>query len=509
MRRLTGFVVAGLMLATVVPAEAALNHTAPIGTCVTLPGVSDKCETWGQHFKQATLKVVGVGRSPKGDRIYVAGTGARPDNGVDSLVVASYDASTGSQRWMTRAPTNLPTDARGMTVTRDGSRVYVTGFITFRPNLNSNPFAYYYTLALSASSGRPLWSATYPGIGANDNEGQAITTTARGDRVLVTGFSQHVCLGCQVTPTDWTTVAYSSAGKALWAARWSGAAGGQNQAFRVAIDPKSRLVFVTGKSERPTLQPTREYDLATAAYKLSNGDQVWVRRMSSGNDVTPVGVATSPSGAAVYNIATGEDLVGGGSAAHKYLVAAYRATDGKLLWSSSYRDASGLPNDAGAFALSPSGDRIYVTGTGHAPSSPVPSEAAPLDTMTSTVAFSTATGRHIWSAQYAPDGGSAGGNAIAVSPNGRSIYVGGYSGPLGAGFAGAGYFTTTAYTSAGAQSWVASYAVRDPSTLGGGSVMGIVVDPKGTAIYSAGLSLPLGSAAGAVEADCMLLRYAA
>jgi hypothetical protein len=489
------------------PVGVARVPDAPLPQCAAVPGVNDRCEKWQARYTQPTRGIAGMVSG--GGRVFVAGTGVRGDNGVESIVVGAF-GGTGKALWSSSAPVNLPTHATSIALSRDAKTVYVGGFLTLRPNINSLTFDYYYVLALDAVTGRARWVGQYPGQGANTNRVIALTVSRDGRRVYATGFSQRVCSICQVVPADWATVAYDAhSGKPKWVARYSGKQGGQNIAVSVAVSPNGRQVFVTGLSERPTLQPAAEYDYATAAYAASTGRQQWVKRYSSGLVDAPVAVLVAPKGDVVYVAGSGADLGSGGTSPRNYTVLAYRASNGGQRWKAAYRDVAGTENVAMAAALSPRGDRVFVTGQAQQKGSATPSGGSFVSVAQSTVAFAGSSGKRLWATPFAPNGEPAVGTAITVNPAGSKVYVGGVIG-MPVPVAGlVGWSATTAYAaSTGKPAWTARYDARDPGSFGYSTPVAVVCSPDGKTVYEAAQSAAVTAAAGQSDFAGLVLGFA-
>lgn len=73
----------------------------------------------------------GVASSPNGKTIYVSGSSGSPDHSVSDYVTIAYRAATGHQQWLGRynnASDGSDSDVEtAMSVSRDGSRLYLTG----------------------------------------------------------------------------------------------------------------------------------------------------------------------------------------------------------------------------------------------------------------------------------------------------------------------------------------------------------------------------------------------
>src|SRR5690349_8105818 len=147
---------------------------------------------------------------------------------------------------------------------------------------------------------------------------------------------------------------------------------------------------------------------ATAgAARQPAGQQLWVRRHSMGSANA---VAVSPAGGSVF--AAGTVTIG------------YSAATGARLWVSRYGGPAKVGSVANAVTVSPDGSRVFVSGvTWNAQRHP---EYA-------TVAYDASTGKQLWASVQA--GQAAGGapaaaeaRAIVVSPDGKVVFVTGFSG---------------------------------------------------------------------------------
>jgi hypothetical protein len=508
------------------PPTPATRSTSPIGQCLAPAGVNDRCETWGSHLAAASdtsnrgaiyqlfiAQPIGATSSKDGSTVIVAGTGTQTNND-DCIVVAGLDAKTGTPRWVTRAPTQLSTDASAMAISPDGKTIYVTGYITLRPDLQSRPFNYFYTMALSATNGRVAWVKQYLGGGANINLATAIAVSPRGDKVYVTGGSQR--LGpYQVLPMDWVTIAYNArSGSSLGLTRYSGAAGGQNLPLYMAVSPRGDQVVVTGVSERPTLQAVSLFDTQTISYR-PNMREVWASRFVSGQanngDAIPAGLAISPRGDRVFVSGTAQFDVSSGLE-DDYNTIAY-SMSGARLWSQRFRSPAGGSALVWSLASSPRGDAVYVTGWTDQAEPLIPSavgatsgQSAVLPAM-ATVAYDAASGHVRWQQTYAPQGAPSAGTAIGVSPSGDRVYVGGYIGVAAAGVL-VSYDLTVGYDAAkGTQAWVARYDVRDPGSLGGNLPLSIATNKRTGDVYTVADYSPLTAAAGQAPTDVFVLAY--
>ena len=476
-------------------------HAAPLSQCAPVPGVNDKCESWNRPLTTAQSGAVGM--VSRNGRVFVLGQGLRPDNGQPSMVVAAY-TTKGGTLWTTRAPTPLLTVAKAITASHDGSRVYVTGFLEYRPNLNSFPFDIFYTMAMDGRTGRLLWVQQYVGNGLNVNRAFGIALSPNGDTVYVAGTVQRPCAVCQIPPMDWATTALkASTGTPKWVARYFGAASGNNAATAVAVSPSGKHVFVTGWSERPTLSTTSMFDWATQSYSAKTGDTEWTRRYTStGNQDFPTGLTVSPGGDTVYVVGTAQDAAGGGNNTNRITAVAYSVRSGTPKWVGQYHAAAGLPSavlgGVGALALSPGGDKLVVAGQAQQANSTLPGVA---DSAVATVVFNTKNGTVKWAALFAPGHEPGAGYAVAVSKN--RVYV---AGALGAPGLVAWNVTVGYDANSGTQQWVARYDTREPAAVGGNQPVGLATD--GTSVFEAATLSPVTAVVGQGSGQAIVLGYA-
>ena len=143
---------------------------------------------------------------------------------------------------------------------------------------------------------------------------------------------------------------------------------------------------------------------------------------------------------------------------------------GAQLWIQRYKlPPRGGPGYAQVVAVSPRGDKVYMTGEG------------------ATVAYSAATGARLWA--------SHGGASVAVSPDGAKVFVtGGTSNPGQRGPQGTDYATAAYNAATGAQLWASRY--NAPGKSGGYGPAGarsVVVSPGGDTVFVTGISVGAGS----------------
>ena len=196
-----------------------------------------------------------VAVSPDGKTVFVTGasTGTSSPLPTSDYATIAYNAATGAQKWVKRynGPVHSGNQANSVTVSPDGSTVFVTGAS------GASGEDYYATIAYNAATGAQQWVKRYNGTG-RDDLATSVAVSPGGATVYVTGYSQDT-----KDELGYATVAYDAAtGAQQWASRHDGTGTGGGDAFSVAVS-STGTVFVTGVF-RPGTNSPDEY--ATIAY---------------------------------------------------------------------------------------------------------------------------------------------------------------------------------------------------------------------------------------------------
>jgi len=262
--------------------------------------------------------------------------------------------------------------------------------------------------------GSQVWVARYQAPGNGHSIPSSVAVSPAGRTVFVTGGGSTG----GISGYDYATVAYNAAtGAQEWIARYHGPGNGNSLASSVAVSPSGRTVFVTGSSRGTT----PAFDYATVAYNAATGAQEWVARYhgpGNGNAVA-FSVAVSPAGRAVFVTGYSRGTTSGHGNA---TTVAYNAATGAQEWVARYhgpvthysqesRYQGPAYNAARSVAVSPSGRTVFVTGQ-DAGTTPAFDYA--------TVAYDATTGAQEWVARYSASGGA---EALAVSPDGGTVFV--------------------------------------------------------------------------------------
>jgi WD40 repeat protein len=359
--------------------------------------------------------------------------------------------------WLARykGPANGDDTAYALGVSPDNSVVFVTGGST-----GTTTGQDYATGAYDAATGVRLWGARYNGSGNSDDAARALGVSPDGSAVFVTGSSYGATTG-----QDYATIAYDAAtGALLWGARYNGPGNGTDLAYDLAVSPDGSAVFVTGQSL------VTDFDYATIAYDAVTGDRLWVARYKGpGRGFWDIAYAlgVSPDGSSVF--VTGASTEPGGSTYMDYQTVAYDAATGARLWGARY-DSHSSDDLAYALAVSPDGSAVFVTGY-----------RSVSETDYFTIAYDTVTGARLWSASFDGNNNTDVAYALAVSPDGSTVFVTGRTGEYG--FAD---YATVAYDAAtGRPLWQAGY---DGPENDEDVALALGVSPDGSTVYVTGES---------------------
>jgi len=167
---------------------------------------------------------------------------------------------------------------------------------------------------------------------------------------------------------------------------------------------------------------------------------------------------------------TGESI-GAGGTLFDYATIAYDAKTGAQKWIQRYNGPGNTVAVARSLAVSPDGSSVYVTGYS--------GTSGHNDYVT--IAYNAVTGARRWVSRYnGPAGGNDQGRSVTVSPDGRTVYVTGRSQGKTSGYD----IATVAYNAAtGAQRWAARY--NGPANLNDfGSA--VAAGPGGQRVYVTG-----------------------
>jgi sugar lactone lactonase YvrE len=302
------------------------------------------------------------------------------------------------------------------------------------------------------AAGETEWVSRY--ALARTDGAQAAAVSPDGSTVFVTGFSTG-----PDASLDYATVAYDAVtGTKKWVRRYNHR-GDTDEAFALAVSPDGTTVFVTGTSG------FNYY--ATVAYAANTGATRWVRLYDGGfgeNNATAIDV--SPDGSIVF--VTG--ISNGSPSNADYATLAYDAATGASKWVRRYNGPGDDGDEANALAVSPDGATVFVTGSSQTNSSRASSEYA-------SIAYAADTGATRWLRRSKNRGDGDFARAVAVSPDGKTVFV--------TGFSSFNYLTLAYEAGTGSTVWHRRYGGTCPCN---DQANAVAVSPDGSTVFVTGRS---------------------
>jgi outer membrane protein assembly factor BamB len=424
---------------------------------------------WLQEYREPASGSSGAGYlavDRSGDVFVLGGSmgGGREQN-FDCLTIC-YSGS-GVPLWTNRydGPSNGNDVPSAVAVDAVGN-IFITGY-----SVGSGGAQDYLTLAFTGT-GVPLWTNRYSSPGYAFDQATALAVDDLGN-VFVTGSAG-------TTNWDYTTIAYSGAGVGLWTNAYNGTGNGSDKAIGVAVGRGGR-VFVTGNA----IAAGGSSEVATLAYSTA-GAALWTNHYAGGlttsaealaadrygnvfvavsfmgtngaydfatlgysGDGVPLwtNVYASPDNSEDYAraIAVGADgrvFVAGYSGADSVTIA--YSGEGLPLWTNRARASWDSSDRAGAVAVDGSGN-VFVAGYSYSYAAGTSYDYV--------VAAYSAAGVPLWTNRYnGPGNGDDRATAVAVDAGGN-VFVTGYS----PGAAGSADFLTIAYSNGGVPLWTNRY----------------------------------------------------
>jgi uncharacterized delta-60 repeat protein len=293
------------------------------------------------HFDTPTAIATGSGGS-------VCVTGYSLNNGNDERF-ADYSTIAYSELGLPLWTNNYDGPAHGEDVTTavvsDGcGNVIVTGYSA---STNYYPYNSDYATIAYSSAGVPLWTNRYNGTGNGYDEAIAVAVDGSG-KSFVTGYSYDNSSGI-----DYVTIAYSATGEALWTNRYNGPANESDWAQAVAVDETGK-VFVTGYS-----YANDSCDYATVAYSTA-GVALWTNRYNGpGNSIDEAIFVVVDADGNVF--ITGSSRSSGTAVDSQDFATIKYSNAGVPLWTNRYNGPASRGDWAVGLALGPDG-AAYVSG---------------------------------------------------------------------------------------------------------------------------------------------------
>jgi len=268
--------------------------------------------------------------------VYVSGWSMGAGTGYDYATI-KYKPN-GDSAWVRRynGPAGGTDSALAMTL-RGFTDLFVTG--------TSADSGYdYFTIKYSPVTGDSVWAARYNGYGFGNDIARGIVARTSSE-VYVTGGSQNASGNY-----DFLTIRYDNGGVAHWVSRYTGPAGGDDQAYAISLG--SSRVYVTGRS----LQTGSFNDIVTVRYAQGSGAENWV---SSYN-----GTANDDDGGLAVTAGTNPYVVGysaGAGIGYDYALIKYNGSSGSEEFSLRYNGPANSDDIPAEVILVD--NAVYVTGS--------------------------------------------------------------------------------------------------------------------------------------------------
>jgi outer membrane protein assembly factor BamB len=206
------------------------------------------------------------------------------------------------------------------------------------------------------------------------------------------------------------------------------------------------------------------------------GAQLWVKRYNGPGNGPDVATSEAVSPDGKTVYVTGYSASAGTMLLYDYATIAYDAATGHQVWLKRYNGPGNGDDKACSVAVSPDGKTVFVTGYSYGGSARGDAYA--------TVAYNAATGQQRWVRRYngpAPGNSEDVATSAAVSRDGSTVYVTGYS--YAKATSGLDYATVAYNAATGQQRWVKRY---DGPVSGDDHAHSVAV--SGSTVYVTGVS---------------------
>jgi DNA-binding beta-propeller fold protein YncE len=210
-----------------------------------------------------------------------------------------------------------------------------------------------------------------------------------------------------VAPGGVASATAPAPGDRLWAGHYDGSGHFLDQAMAIAVSPDGTRVFETGESEAANIS----LSYVTVARDAATGQKIWASRYRGRSNTidTPWAIAVSPDGATVFVTGESTDTPN----IHDYATVAYDTTTGIERWTARFDDGSHGEDTAQSIAVSPDGNRVFVTGYADAFSD---------HPFAATLAYNAVTGEQDWKANIT-GADSASAAKVVASSSGDRVFV--------------------------------------------------------------------------------------
>ncbi len=354
------------------------------GFAPAVPAAASTAPQWQKTFSAAGYQVYGQATavSPDGSTVFVTGTAANAVAGADTGAgeTIAYNAATGAVIWKAQFNPKPGVDDSGFSsiaVSPNGSTVFVTGH---SGDANAGIGLVEAIVAYNAATGAKMWQVI--GTTHDSNGVHPLAVSPGSSKVFVTSAGGSA--------TGQTSAYNAATGTRLWTASVGGDA--------IALSVTALTLYVTGEPIGSVYGPTTE------AFNATTGTTIW-QVTESGDALTAA--VLSPDGSVLFASGSGKNFTNS-------TTVAYSASSGTRLWSVT---TGGSGSTVKGVAATPDGSKVIVSEYTNVPPT----------TYWTTLALNPATGAKMWkkTTYFTSNGPSA--SAFALSPDGSTAYVTGYS----------------------------------------------------------------------------------
>jgi hypothetical protein len=410
------------------------------GLASAVPAAATTTRQWAAVVSIANHQAVGkaVVVSPDGGTVFVTSTvtNENVDEGFGETM--AYNAATGATVWQDKlvlTKSYYETALTSIAVSPDGSTVFVTGLSG--NGIKDNGF-YQVIVAYNAATGAELWEltgttpiyfSTSPVTVSPDSSTVYVTNgvagTAAYDAATGAELWANTAGGtASVLSADGSTLYTTSYGAdgvtqaistSTGVSQWADPVGAYTGYGSPTLSPDGSTLYVTGGVG--TGNPGSDAEtFVTVAYATATGAQLWSQTTaSSTNGGGGMGVAETSTGSAVI-VSDWTENETKKALTTGWVTDALDPATGAVLWTRTTRAKYPDTDFGSALALSPDGSTAYVLGYTNNDKT----------TVYRVTGYDTATGASVYSATY--DGRTSNfATAMAISPSGSQLFVTGAS----------------------------------------------------------------------------------
>jgi len=276
------------------------------------------------------------------NNIYITGYSIGSGGTSRNSVTIKYDAE-GNELWIAiyGSGEEYYCSTEAMAIDAQDN-IYVTGYLQQQSQSSD-----YFTIKYNADINQAVWTASYNGPG-NGNDTAVAIAVDNNNNIYVTGRSKGT-----VTGDDYATIKYDINGNEIWAARYNGPEGNNNDSASAIVIDSNDNIYVTGAS----CDSNGRWDYATIKYTPDSNISVWVARYNGTGDKEDLARdVVIDSNNNIY--VTGESF--GSGTDYDYATVKYDQ-DGNEIWAARYNGPGTSRSGAEAIAVD-SNNNVYVTG---------------------------------------------------------------------------------------------------------------------------------------------------